>query len=125
MDPNEMPRVSTRSRIVIRRFSSTNFWISLMFWSLIDVEGRPGRSSSSTRSRPSLNNLYQSKALARDIHFSPKAFCNILNVSVALIPFLKQNLTQLLCSTNSTNRHKNFQRCKQTSVIKQLHKILT
>ena len=32
---------------------------------------------------------------------SPKAFCNILNVSATEISFRKQNLMELLCSTNS------------------------
>ena len=32
---------------------------------------------------------------------SPKAFCNILNVSATEISFRKQNLMALLCSKNS------------------------
>ena len=36
-----------------------------------------------------------------DMVKSPKAFCNILNVSASEISFRKQNLMALLCSTNS------------------------
>ena len=32
---------------------------------------------------------------------SPKSFCNILNLSATETSFRKQNLTALLCSTNS------------------------
>ena len=50
---------------------------------------------------------------------SPKAFCNILNVSVTEISFRKQNLIALFCSTNSDIvkvKKITFSRLKNTSV---------
>ena len=57
-DPLEMPIVSARSLTVIRRFLCTNSLIWLTCCSSVDVDGRPGRSNSSTRSLPSLKSLY-------------------------------------------------------------------
>ena len=92
-DPLEMSRVSARSLIVNRRFLSTKSLISMTCCSSVDVFSRPGHSLSSTRSLPSLKIFYRA--------WSPKAFCNILNVSAAKIPFRTQNLMQLLWSTKS------------------------
>jgi hypothetical protein len=47
------------------------------FSSVFDVEGRPGRSSSSTSSRPFMNHLCHSETRVRDIKLSPYSF-NIL-----------------------------------------------
>ena len=52
------PIVSARSLIVNRRFLSTNSLIWLTCCSSVDVDGRPGRSKSLTRSLPSLKSLY-------------------------------------------------------------------
>ena len=57
-DPLEMPIVSARSLIVNRGFLCTNSLIWLTCCSSVDVDGRPGRSKSSTRSLPSLKSLY-------------------------------------------------------------------
>ena len=43
-DPLEMPIVSARSLIVIRRFLCTNSLILLTCCYSVDVDGRPGRS---------------------------------------------------------------------------------
>ena len=50
---------------------------------------------------------------------SPKAFCNILNVSATKISFRKQNLMALHCSTNSEVvkiEKMTFSRLESTSV---------
>ena len=57
-DPVGMPIVSARSPVVNRRFLCTNSLIWLTCCSSVDVDGRPGRSKSSTRSLPSLKFLY-------------------------------------------------------------------
>ena len=56
------------------------------------------RSSSSTDVRPSLNRANHSNALDLLRAESPKAVSIILYVSDALLPSLKQNLMQILCS---------------------------
>ena len=50
--------VSARSLIVNLRFLCTNSLIWSTCCSSVDVDGRPGRSKSSTRSLPSLKSLY-------------------------------------------------------------------
>ena len=57
-DPLEMSIVSARSVIVNRRFLCTNSLIWLTCCSSVDVDGRPGRFKSSTRSLLSLKSLY-------------------------------------------------------------------
>ena len=52
-----MPTSSGTCLIVIRRLSKTIFFTSSMFSSIVDVLGRPGRKSSLTSSRPSINRL--------------------------------------------------------------------
>ncbi len=49
-----------------------------------------------TLSYPLQNLPYQSKMFVRDSHSLPYAFCNILNIFVAVNSFLKQNL--ILCA---------------------------
>ena len=92
--------MSARSLIVNRRFLCTNSLIWLTCCSSVDVDGRPGFSKSSTRTLPSLKSLYYLLTFFCDMVKSPKAFCNILNVSATEISFRKQNLMGLLCSTN-------------------------
>ena len=57
-DPPEMPIVSARSLIVNRRFLCTNSLMWLTCCSKVDVDVRPERSKSLTRSLPSLKSLY-------------------------------------------------------------------
>lgn len=57
LKPTDMPTSSATSLIVIRRSFIT---ISFTFSSVVNVLGRPGRSSSSTFSRPSWKRLYHS-----------------------------------------------------------------
>ena len=52
--PLGIPIVSARSLIVNRQFLCTNSLILLTCTSSVDVDGRPGRFKSSTRSLPSL-----------------------------------------------------------------------
>ena len=47
---------------------------------------------------------------------SPKAFYNILKVSATEIPFRKQNLMALICSTNSDIVKITFSRLENTIV---------
>ena len=50
---------------------------------------------------------------------SPKAFCNILNVSATKVSFRKKNVMALLCSTNSDIvkiKKITFSRLENTSV---------
>ena len=56
-DPLEIPMVSARSLIINQRFLCTNSLICLTWCSSVDVDGRPGRSKSSTRSLPSLKSV--------------------------------------------------------------------
>ena len=59
---------------------------------------------------------------------SPKAFCNILNVSATEISFRKQNLMALLCSKNSDFvkiEKITFSRLENTSVTMQQVMTLT
>ena len=59
---------------------------------------------------------------------SPKAFCNILNVSATEIPLRKQTLMVLLCSTNSDIvkiEKITFSRLEKTSVTMQQMMTLT
>ena len=118
-DPLEMPIVSARSLIVNRRFLCTNSLIWLTCCSSVDVDGRPGRSKSSTRSLPSLKFLYYLLTFFCDMVKSPKAFCNILNVSATEISSRNENLMALLCSTNSDIvkiENITFSRLENTSV---------
>ncbi len=62
------------------------------------VRVRPALESSSTLSRPLQNLPCHSKMFVRDRHSLSYAFYNILNVSVAINSFLKQNLNVVHCS---------------------------
>lgn len=57
-EPIDMFRFSATSLTVIRRLANTIFFTLSMFSSVVDVLGRPERSSSFTSSRPSENILY-------------------------------------------------------------------
>ena len=57
-DPIDMPTFSGTSLIVIQRSFITISFTFFTFSSVVDVLGRPGRSSSSTSSRPSWKRLY-------------------------------------------------------------------
>ena len=57
-EPNDMSTSSATSLIVFRQLSKSIFFTYSMFSLVVDVFGRPGRSSSLTDSRPSLNWLY-------------------------------------------------------------------
>ena len=59
-EPIGMPTSSATSLIVIRRSFITISFTLTTFSSVVDVLGRPGRSSSSTSSRPSWKRLYHS-----------------------------------------------------------------
>ena len=56
--PIDMFRSTAIALTVIRRLTNTVFFTSSMFSSVVDVLGRPARSSSFTSSRPSENFLY-------------------------------------------------------------------
>ena len=83
--------VNLRSDLILSR---TRSMVSFVF----DVDGRPGRWSSSMDIRPSLKRLNQSKVTQRLSATSPKA--NFINskVSVAFLLILKQNLIHARCS---------------------------
>jgi hypothetical protein len=73
-----------------------------VFFSVVLVDGRPERSSSSTEFRPSLKRLYHKKVFLWLMALSPKASCSIRWVSGAICFLrLKQNLMQILCSLKS------------------------
>ncbi len=62
------------------------------------VRGHPTLGSSSTFFGLLWNLLYYLKMFIWDRHSLPYTFCNILNVSVAVNSFLKQNLIAVRCS---------------------------
>jgi hypothetical protein len=74
-----------------------------MFSSVVLVDGRPERSTSSTDVRPPLKRLYHKKVLLWLIALSPNASLSMWWVSAAVLLSLKRNLMQILCSLKSAN----------------------
>ncbi len=63
------------------------------------VRSLPSLGSLSTFTQPSLNWQNHSKTIVHDRHSQLYAFCNNLNISVAVWPLSKQNLTRTCCSS--------------------------
>jgi hypothetical protein len=111
-------RSAATERILLRRFARLTFllkWYDTIVLILhsrlpapalltvdlnelqLEVEGRPGRTSSSIDIRPCLNLLYHSSVVVRLIVSSPNTFCNVSKISVKVFPNLKQSFTHTRC----------------------------
>ena len=78
---NNMLTSSATSPTVIRRLSKIIFFTASMLSAIVDVLGRPGRSSLLTSSYPSLNRLYHNWTCVLLIVDLPNATVDISNVS--------------------------------------------
>jgi len=84
MVPYDSPTISQTSWIVCLQSARIASWTFAMFSSVVLVDGRPERSSSSTDVHPSLKCLYHKKVLFWLMVLSPKASCCIRWVSAAV-----------------------------------------
>ena len=76
--PNDMPTSSATSLIVFQQLSKIIFFTASMFSSVVDVLDRPGRASSLTSSRPSLNRLYHKWICVVLIIYSPNVLAQLI-----------------------------------------------
>ena len=81
-----------------------HFLTALMFSSVVDVPGGPGRASSLIFTRPSLDRLYHNWTCVLLIVDSPNATVNISNHLAHLISYFAQNLIQFLWSNFSNSK---------------------
>jgi len=89
---------SATSRTVKRRFEQMTSRYFATLSSVLDVDGRPERGSSSTEVQPPLKRYHHSYVWVLPITSSLNAIFNISNVSVADFPIFTQNFTQIRCS---------------------------
>ncbi|GBN26374.1 hypothetical protein AVEN_5611-1 [Araneus ventricosus] len=97
-----LSRIIVNSSAIIlkdsRRSSASIRHIRSMLCGVVLVGGRPERGSSLTSSFPSLKRLNHSNTHFLLTASTPYTFTNILCVSVAVLPNLKQNLMFTRCS---------------------------
>jgi hypothetical protein len=90
-----IPRPSSNSRTVNRRFTVIAARTRSTFSVILLLEGLPERGSLSTDYRPSLKRRYHNCIWTSSTESSPKAFLIIRVVSAAECLSLKQNLMQI------------------------------
>jgi len=87
--------------MVRRRTWLTTAYTCSTFDGVVSVLCRPDRSSLAVEVPPFLKRPNDSKVRLRLIHESPKAYFNISEVSLPVLPNLTQNLMHTLCSLTS------------------------
>ena len=100
--PNAILTSSATSLIVRRRSARMISGTRATLSSVWEVEGLPGRGSSSKERRPLLKQEYHSNVFDRLRQDSPKAACSISYISAPVFPRRKQKSMHTRCCTFSS-----------------------